>query len=77
MRQGIYRLTVIVCALSWFLVGLHLPAVHQMTHHGARPAWSVIAVVALLAIMAVAGIWRLLRAPSAWTARSGSSPVAR
>lgn len=61
MSRGYYRVTVVVCALSWFLVGLHLPALHQITHHGRAPQWSVIAIVALLAAVAVAGLAVLLR----------------
>jgi hypothetical protein len=58
-----YRLTVVTCALAWFLVGLHLPGLHRMTHHGAPPAWHVVAIVAVLAVVAVAGLVWLLRSP--------------
>jgi hypothetical protein len=64
MRTGYYRLTVIGSALSWFLVGLHYPLVHQMTHHGHAPQWTVLAVTSLLVVAGVAGLWVLLRAPS-------------
>ena len=60
-----YRLTVVGCALSWLLIGLHLPALHQMTHHGRTPHWSVLAGVSVLALLAVATLWALLRAPAA------------
>lgn len=57
------RLTVVACVLSWFLVGLHLPALHEMTHHGQAPQWTVIAIVLLLALAAVATTWMLLCPP--------------
>ena len=63
MPMRIYRSTVVACALAWFLVGLHLPALHQMTHHGRPPAWHVVAIVAALALVAVAGLALLLRGP--------------
>lgn len=62
MRTTSYRLTLIGCVLAWFLVGLHLPALHGMTHHGRPPRWDVLAVTALLAAAALAGLWALLRA---------------
>ena len=58
-----YRLTVVGCALAWFLVGLHLPGLHRMTHHDMATHWGVVAIVALLAAGAVAGLWALLRTP--------------
>ena len=77
MRTGFYRLTVVGCAVSWFLVGLHLPALHAMTHHGRAPHWTALAAVSVLAVAAVAGLWVLLRAPaSSWTRSSGPGPAA-
>jgi hypothetical protein len=67
MSPRYYRSTVIACALSWFLVGLHLPALHAMTHPGHSPRWSVVAATLLLAFVAVAGLWALLRAPARGT----------
>ena len=58
-----YRLTLIGCALSWFMVGLHLPALHQMTHEGHAPRWSVVVATSLLAVAALATLALLLRAP--------------
>ncbi|MFL5575680.1 MAG: hypothetical protein ACJ79S_06930 [Gemmatimonadaceae bacterium] len=63
MPMRYYRLTVVGCALSWFLVGLHMPALHQMTHHGRAPHWPVLAAVSFVALVAVAGLVALLRAP--------------
>ena len=64
MRTGHYRLTVIACVLSWFLVGLHLPALHEMTHPGQAPRWSVVVATAALLALGLAGLWTLLRAPA-------------
>ena len=71
-----YRLTVLGCALSWFLVGLHLPALHQTTHHGRAPDWTVLAMLSFLTIVAIAGLWILLHAPVAWTKPSSSRAAA-
>lgn len=70
MRTRNYRLTVIGCALSWFLVGLHLPMLHAMTHPGSAPRRDVLAVTLVLAVAAVAGLWVLLRAPGRGTTPS-------
>lgn len=64
MSMRAYQLTVVGCALSWFLVGLHLPALHEITHHGRSPHWSVLALVALFAVAALGGLAVLLRAPA-------------
>jgi len=63
MSTRSYRLTVLGCALSWLLLGLHLPTLHAMTHHGRAPTVAVLGAVALLAIMAAASLLVLLRAP--------------
>ena len=67
MSARYYRPTVIACALSWFLVGLHVPALHALTHPGHAPQWGVVAATLLLAVAAVAGLWALLRAPARGT----------
>ena len=66
-----YRLTVIGCALAWFLVGLHIPSLHGMTHEGQSPHWGVVAITLLLGIGAVVGLWALLRSPDRWSKASG------
>ena len=45
-----YRLTVIGSLLSSFLVGLHLPALHDMIEHGAAPRWDVLTVTLVIPI---------------------------
>jgi hypothetical protein len=44
-----------------FLIGLHMPAIHRMAHHGARVPVSVFAAMALPALVGVTGLWHLLR----------------
>ena len=56
-----YRPTVIASALSWFLVGLHLPGLHAMTHDGGTIAPVALAATVLLAVLGTAGLWALLR----------------
>ena len=58
-----YRLTVIGCALAWFLVGLHIPTLHEITEHGAPPRWDMLVITLLLAVAGVATLWALLRSP--------------
>lgn len=59
-----YRLLLLACATSWFLVGLHLPALHEMTDHGGPLDATVVVVAGLLAVAAIVTLWRLLRAPA-------------
>lgn len=61
MRVWTHRLTVIGSMLSSFLVGLHVPALHEMIDHGATPRWEVLAATLLLAVGTIAGTWMLLR----------------
>lgn len=65
MRALYYRLTVLGCSISWFLVGLHLPTLHEVVDHGRSVHWSVVGIVALLGALAVAALLVLLRAPAA------------
>ena len=67
MTTRIYRLTVVGCALSWLLIGLHLPILHEMIDHGRAPKSSVLVAVAIISIAGVAGLWALLRHPGART----------
>ncbi|HEY0970306.1 MAG TPA: hypothetical protein VGE02_04950 [Gemmatimonadales bacterium] len=62
MPRRYYTLTVLGSALSWLLVGLHLPVVHEVTHHGARPHWGVLILIAIFSVSAIRGTWILLRA---------------
>lgn len=75
MAPGIYRLVVLGSALSWLLLGLHLPAVHQLTHHDATLHWSVTAAIAVLAVAGMAGVLVLLRAPRGWRGGDPHGPA--
>jgi hypothetical protein len=63
MSTRSYRLVVVGCLLSWFLLGLHAPLVHEFAAHGHVPRPSVLTAVALLTVAALAGAWVLLRTP--------------
>jgi hypothetical protein len=71
MVPGLYRFVVLGSALAWLLLGLHLPALHQVTHHDATLHWSVMAAIGALAAAGVVGVWVLLRAPRRWGAGGG------
>lgn len=63
MSTRAYRLLVLGCMLSWFLLGMHTPILHEITEHGRVPRPSVLVAVAAIAMAALAALWRLLRAP--------------
>jgi hypothetical protein len=69
-----YRSTVLASALVWFLLGLHAPIVHQVTHHHRMPDTTALVVVALLAIAGVATVLALLRAPASVGRGGGGAP---
>ncbi len=72
MPSRSYRLLVVGCALSWFLVGLHLPALHAMIHHGGEPHLLALVITTLLASAGAVGLWALLRVPRGWPTRSSA-----
>jgi len=61
MSEQPYRLTVLACAASWLMVGLHAPVLHQLMHHGRNPGWAMLAAIALLAAAGVATLVALLK----------------
>lgn len=61
MSPGLYRLTAVACALSWFLVGMHSSVFHEIVDHRAVPHWSVLALVALFAVVGAASLGTLVR----------------
>jgi hypothetical protein len=61
MQLRTYRLTVVGSLLSSFLVGFHLPALHEMIEHGASPRWDVLGVTIALAVLTIVLAWTLLR----------------
>lgn len=64
MPINYYRLTVVGCALAWFLLGAHTPILHEFTHHGHTPSMTVLVAVAALTLVALAAMVMLLRAPA-------------
>jgi hypothetical protein len=56
-----YRLLLLGCALAWFLLGLHAPAVHQITHHGRAPQGPLLGALGALLLAAVGALWALWR----------------
>jgi hypothetical protein len=63
MGTASYKFRVVGCALSWLLLGFHLPVLHQVTHHGRALGWQVVAILVLLAGAALASLGALLLAP--------------
>ena len=76
MPIGRYRLTVLGCALSWLLVGMHLPMLRHMMEDRHSHDWLVLAMTALLVVVGVAGVWMLLRSPGLRADRSGTGGTA-
>ena len=61
MSASTYRFVVVGSLLSSFLVGMHVPALHEMLEHGASMRSSVLIATLALVVMSVAGAWALLR----------------
>ena len=68
-----YRATLLLCVAAWFLVGMHAPVLHQITHHDRMPSWPVLAALLLMAAVGAATLWRLLRAPAAGAPGPGTA----
>ena len=60
MSTSQYRLTVVICAVAWFLIGMHSSVVHEVVHHGRVPRWPLPAILAVLALLGCATPWSLL-----------------
>ena len=63
MSTRSYRLLIVVCALAWFMTGVHTPIFHAWTSHGHVPHASVLIGTALLAVVAIVALVALLRTP--------------
>jgi hypothetical protein len=61
MSERSYQATVLASALVWFLLGLHAPILHQITHHNRMPDTTVLIVMAVLAVAGVVSVLALLR----------------
>ena len=68
MSERAYRSTVLASALVWFLLGLHAPVMHQITHHHRMPDTTILLVVAVLAVAGVVSVLALLRSGRAGAA---------
>ena len=63
MTRQSYRITVVVCAVSWLMVGLHAPGIrHQLTHHGFDAGSVGLLATVFLTVLGVATLAALLRA---------------
>ena len=71
MSTRSYRLLIVVCALAWFLVGMHSPIVHAWTSHGHAPRASVLIATLALTITAVVALVALLRTPVSTSSLGG------
>lgn len=76
MSAGPYRLVVLTCALSWLLVGMHSPVLHEMIDHGATPRWPILALVAVFVLVGTASMWALLRLRVSSTTQVPAGPRA-
>ena len=74
MPRRVYTLTVLLCALSWMLVGLHVPALHDLAPAGTPRRWLPLTLLVGFLVLAVADTWALLRAPAPWERRSAAEP---
>lgn len=64
MPRRLYTYAVLLCALSWLLVGLHVPALHDLTLAEAPRRWLPLTLLVVFLVMAIADTWALLRAPA-------------
>ena len=62
MSTTTHRMLVLGAIASAFLLGMHMPVLHQILDHGSRPRWDVLIASAVLALIAIACAWRLLTA---------------
>jgi type III secretory pathway component EscU len=59
-----YRSILLVSTMAWFMIGLHVPALHQVTHHGSGASMTVVAAIATLIVVGILSLLALLRAPT-------------
>ena len=61
MSLATYRFVVLGSLFSSFMVGLHLPALHDILEHGGETHWGVVTATSVLIALTIAGGWALLR----------------
>ncbi|HEX7980503.1 MAG TPA: hypothetical protein VF461_18010 [Gemmatimonadaceae bacterium] len=71
MSERSYQSTVVASAIVWFMLGLHAPLLHQITHHNRMPDTTVLIIMAALAVAGVVSVVALLRG-----GRGGAAPHA-
>jgi hypothetical protein len=76
MPRKIYTLAVVICALSWLVVGLHITMLHDLTTANAPRHWLPLTLLATFLVLAIADTWTLLRAPEPWARQRTSEPPA-
>ena len=61
MSTAKYRAAVLGAILSSFLVGTHVPVVHEILDHGATDHWDALIATVVLVVVTVLCAWSLLR----------------
>ena len=61
MSAFTYRLVVMGSLVASFLVGMHMPLLHEVVEHGASPFSAAIIFTLVLFVATIAGGWALLR----------------
>lgn len=59
-----YRSILLVSTMAWFMIGLHAPALHQVTHDGRGLSTTVLAAMATLIVVGGLTLSALWRAPT-------------
>ena len=65
MPRKLYTMSIVLCALSWLLVGLHVSALQTLSHPPASRRWLPLGLLAVFLVVAVADTWTLLPGGSA------------
>ena len=59
-----YRPILLVSTMAWFMIGLHVPALHQVTHHGSGLSATLLAAMGTLIVVGGVTLLALWRAPT-------------
>jgi uncharacterized membrane protein YuzA (DUF378 family) len=65
MSMRVPRLLAVICAVSWFLVGLHTSIIHRFTYLCGAHNAVVLTMIAIVALLGVITLLALLRSPFA------------
>lgn len=63
MQPRFYRPVVVLSAILWFMLGMHMPMLHDMNHAKEHPG--ILVAMAALAIGGVVSLFNLLRSSPA------------